>query len=80
VLNYIYTTKDLVIRFAALVGKLAFNVYSKTINLSLYAYSDALFADAKDRKSTLGYLFKFARYCLLPLVQTETCHDLYNRS
>jgi hypothetical protein len=60
VLNYLYTTKDLIMRFAALVSKLASNVYSKTINLSLHAYSDALFADAKDRKSTLGYLFKFA--------------------
>jgi hypothetical protein len=47
-------------QFAALVSKLTFNVYSKTTNLSLYAYSDALFTDAKGRKSTLGYLFEFA--------------------
>jgi hypothetical protein len=60
VLNYLYTTKDLVIPFAGPASKLAFNVYSKTTNLSLYAYSNALFADANNYKSTLGYLFKFA--------------------
>jgi hypothetical protein len=60
VLNYLYITKDLVIQFTALASKLAFNVYCKTTNLSLYAYSDALFTNAKDYKSTLGYLFKFA--------------------
>jgi hypothetical protein len=60
VLNYLYTIKDLVMRFAALVSTLAFDVYSKTTNLSLHAYSDALFADAEDCKSTSGYLFKFA--------------------
>ena len=59
-LNYLYTTKDLIMQFAALVSKLTFNVYSKTTNLSLYTYSNALFTDAKDCKSTLGYLFKFA--------------------
>jgi hypothetical protein len=60
VLNYLYTTKDLVMRFATLVSDLSFNVYSKTTNLSFYAYSDALFTDAKDCKSTSSYLFKFA--------------------
>jgi hypothetical protein len=39
-------------------------VYSKALlplllgNLGLYAYSNASFANAKDRKLTLGYLFK----------------------
>jgi hypothetical protein len=85
VLDYLYTTKDLVMRFATLVSKLAFNVYSKTTNLSLYAYSDALFADAKDCKSTLGYLFKFASgticYCLCKqkLVTTSTTKAKYVR-
>jgi hypothetical protein len=60
VLDYLYTTKDLVMQFAAPVGELAFDVYSKTTNLGLHAYSDASFADAEDRKSTIGYLFKFA--------------------
>jgi len=32
----------------------------KATSFSLHAYSDALFADAEDRKSTSGYLFKFA--------------------
>jgi hypothetical protein len=42
------------------------NVYSKAslllllTNLGLYAYSDALFANAKDCKSTSRYLFKLA--------------------
>jgi hypothetical protein len=41
-------------------------VYSKALlplllgNLGLHAYSDASFADAKNRKLTLGYLFKLA--------------------
>jgi hypothetical protein len=52
VLDYLYTTKDLVMRFATLVGDLSFDVYSKTTNLGLHAYSDASFADAEDRKST----------------------------
>jgi hypothetical protein len=83
VLDYLYTTKDLVMRFAALASELAFDVYSKTTNLSLYAYSDALFADAKDRKSTLGYLFKFAggtichRSCKQKLVTTSTTKAKY---
>jgi hypothetical protein len=83
VLNYLYTTKDLVMQFAALASKLAFNVYSKTTNLSLYAYSDALFVDAKDRKSTLGYLFKFAsgtvyyRSCKQKLITTSITKAKY---
>jgi hypothetical protein len=58
-------------QFATLVSKLAFNVYSKTTNLSLYTYSNALFADAKDCKSTLGYLFKFA--------SSTICYRLYKQ-
>jgi hypothetical protein len=83
VLDYLYTTKDLVMRFAALVSTLAFDVYSKTTNLGLYAYSDASFADAEDRKSTSGYLFKFTdgtvchRSCKQKLVTTSTTKAEY---
>jgi hypothetical protein len=83
VFNYLYITKDLVMRFATLVSELAFNVYSKTTNLSLYAYSDVLFVDAEDYKSTLGYLFKFAGgticYCTCKqkLVTTSTTKAEY---
>jgi hypothetical protein len=72
-------------QFATLVSTLAFNVYSKTTNLSLYTYSNALFADAKNCKSTLGYLFKFASstvyYCLCKqkLVTTSTTKAKYVR-
>jgi hypothetical protein len=72
-------------RFAALVSKLAFNIYSKTTNLSLYTYSDALFADAKDCKSTSSYLFKFASgtvcyySCKQKLVTTSTTKAKYVR-
>jgi hypothetical protein len=52
VLDYLYTTRGLVMRFAAPVDTLTFGVYSKTINLGLHAYSDSSFADAEDRKST----------------------------
>ena len=46
-------------------GDLAVKFYSKASshadsNLRLHAYSDASFADAEDRNSTSGYLFKFA--------------------
>jgi hypothetical protein len=34
-------------------------VYLKAISFSLHTYSNALFIDAEDYKSTLGYLFKF---------------------
>jgi hypothetical protein len=83
VLNYLYTTKDLVMQFAALVGKLAFDIYSKTTNLSLYAYSNALFADAKDCKSMSSYLFKFAGgtvyyyLCKQKLITTSTTKAEY---
>jgi hypothetical protein len=60
VLDYLYTSKDLLMRFAAPVDQLAFDVYSKTTNLGLHAYSDASFADDEDRKSTSGYLFEGA--------------------
>jgi hypothetical protein len=45
---------------------LAFEIFSKAsfkaspTTLGLHAYSDASFADAEDRKSTSGYLFKLA--------------------
>jgi hypothetical protein len=72
-------------QFATLVSNLSFNVYSKTTNLSLYTYSDALFADALDCKSTSSYLFKFASstvcYCLYKqkLVTTSITKAKYVR-
>jgi hypothetical protein len=59
VLNYLYSTKDLVISYSTR-GSTNVNVYSKAYNFDLHAYSDASFANAKDRKSTSRYLFKFA--------------------
>jgi hypothetical protein len=60
VLDYLYTTKDLVMKFAA-DSSLNFDIYSTSSpSLGLEAFSDASFADAEDRKSTSGYLFKFA--------------------
>jgi hypothetical protein len=59
VLDYLYSTKDLVISFTA-YSSTTVDVYLKALSFSLYAYSDALFTDAKDCKSTSSYLFKFA--------------------
>jgi hypothetical protein len=60
VLDYLYTTKNLVMKFAA-DSSLNFNIYSTSSpSLGLEAFSNASFADAEDRKSTSGYLFKFA--------------------
>jgi hypothetical protein len=60
VLNYFYTTKNLVMKFAA-DSSLNFDIYSTSSpSLGLEAFSNASFADAEDRKSTSGYLFKFA--------------------
>jgi hypothetical protein len=58
-------------RFEALAKTttaLTLDIYSKALptlltynqDLRLYAYSDALFANAEDCKSTSSYLFKFA--------------------
>jgi hypothetical protein len=67
VLNYLYSTKDLVISFTT-YSSTTVDVYLKALSFSLHAYSDALFADAKDCKSTSSYLFKFVGsiicYCL----------------
>jgi hypothetical protein len=52
-------------------------------DLGLCAYSDASFADAKDRKSTSGYLFKFAsgticyKLCKQKLITTLTTKAEY---
>jgi len=59
VLDYLYSTKDLVMSFTA-HSSTNVDVYSKATSFDLHAYSDASFADAEDRKSTSGYLFKFA--------------------
>jgi hypothetical protein len=60
VLDYLNTTKDLVMKFSS-DSSLNFDVYSKSSpSFGLEAFSDASFADAEDRKSTSGYLFKFA--------------------
>jgi hypothetical protein len=58
IVDYLYTYRDLVMTFNALPGSshLSIDVFSKTLShqdLGLCAYSDASFADAEDRKSTL---------------------------
>jgi hypothetical protein len=65
IIDYLYTYKELVMTFKAppALSYLSINVFSKASSyqdLRLCAYSDASFADAEDRKSTLGYLFMFA--------------------
>jgi hypothetical protein len=72
IIDYLYTYKALVMRFKApanAAAGLTLDIYSKAApptlpthdqDLGLHAYSDASFADAEDRKSTSGYLFKFA--------------------
>jgi hypothetical protein len=71
IIDYLYTYKALVMRFEAPANAagLTLDIYSKASlptlpthdqDLGLHAYSDASFADAEDRKSTHGYLFKFA--------------------
>jgi hypothetical protein len=68
VVDYLFTTKDLVMGYQAPASgsSVDIDVYSKAsapsppTNLGLHAYSDASFADAEDRKSTSGYLFKLA--------------------
>ena len=65
---------------------LSIDVFSKASphqDLGLCAYSDASFADAEDRKSTSGYLFKFAggtichKSCKQKLVTTLTTKAEY---
>lgn len=67
-------------------SNLSINVFSKTSphqDLGLHAYSDASFADAEDRKSTSGYLFKLAggtichKSCKQRLVTTSTTEAEY---
>jgi hypothetical protein len=68
VVDYLYSTKALTMGYQAPASTpdLAIDVYCKASspsppgNLGLHAYSDASFADAEDRKSTSGYLFKLA--------------------
>jgi hypothetical protein len=79
----LYSTKDLVISFN-LDSSTNVTVYSKSSpNYGLYAYSDASFANAEDRKSTSSYLFKFAGgticYCSTKqkLVTTSTTKAEY---
>jgi hypothetical protein len=88
IVDYLYTYRDLVMTFNALPGSshLSIDVFSKTLShqdLGLCAYSDASFADAEDRKSTLGYLFKFAggtichKSCKQKLITTSTTEAEY---
>jgi hypothetical protein len=65
--HYLKSTTDLVITYRAPAGPAhAFEMFSKALfkaslaTLGLHAYNDTSFANAKDRKSTLGYLFKLA--------------------
>jgi hypothetical protein len=82
VLDYLYSTKDLVISFTA-YSSTTVDVYLKALSFSLHAYSDALFANVENYKSTLGYLFKFAGsticYCLSKqkLITTSTTKAEY---
>jgi hypothetical protein len=65
---------------------LSIDVFSKASShqdLGLCAYSDASFADAEDRKSTSGYIFKFAggtichKSCKQKLITTSTTEAEY---
>jgi hypothetical protein len=67
IVDYLKSTKDLVMTYKAPAGPaLAFEMFSKASSeaspatLCLHSYSDASFADAENRKSTSGYLFKVA--------------------
>jgi hypothetical protein len=66
IINYLYTYKSLVMRYKvpANASNLTIKFYLKALlhansNFSLYAYSNASFANAKDCKSTSSYFFKF---------------------
>jgi hypothetical protein len=68
------------------LSDLSINVFLKASShqdLGLCSYSDASFADAEDRKSTSGYLFKFAggtichNSCKQKLVTTSTTEAEY---
>jgi hypothetical protein len=84
IVDYLIAKKDLVLAFAVPKGlsNLTIDVFSKASphqpGLGLHAYSDAAFADTEDRKSTSGYLFKFAggtichKSCKQNLVTTST--------
>jgi hypothetical protein len=58
VLDYLYSTKDLIISFTT-YSSTTVDVYLKAISFSLYAYSNTLFVNAEDCKSTFSYFFKF---------------------
>jgi hypothetical protein len=89
IVDYLSATKDLVMAFAVPEGSsnLTIDVFLKASphqpGLGLHAYSDAAFADAEDRKSTSGYLFKFAggtichKSCKQNLVTTSTTEAEY---
>jgi hypothetical protein len=88
IVDYLYTYKELVMTFDAppMSSNLSIDVLSKASShqdLGLCAYSDASFADAEDRKSTSGYLFKLAggttchKSCKQKLVTTSTTEAEY---
>jgi hypothetical protein len=89
IVDYLSATKDLVMAFAVPKGlsNLTIDVFLKALpyqpGLGLHAYSDAAFADTEDRKSTSGYLFKFAggticyKSCKQNLVTTSTTKAKY---
>ena len=67
VIDYLNTTKDLVIKYKAPEGATALTIdmfatsaSTGSPNLGLHGYSDAAFADSHDRKSTSGYVFMLA--------------------
>jgi hypothetical protein len=88
IVDYLYTYKELAMTFNAspTLSDLSIDVFSKASSnqdLGLCAYSDASFADAEDRKSTSGYLFKFAggtichKSCKQKLITTSTTEAEY---
>ena len=67
VINYLNTTKDLVIKYEAPKGATALTIdmfatsaSTGSPNLGLHGYSDAAFADSHDCKSTSSYVFMLA--------------------
>jgi hypothetical protein len=64
IINYLKATKALILKFQTTPrDELSIDMFATSgtsHHLNLHGYSDASFADASDRKSTSGYLFKLA--------------------
>jgi hypothetical protein len=90
VINYLNTTKNLVIIYKAPKGAIvltinmfAISASTSSSNLGFYSYSDAAFADSYNCKSTSSYVFILAGsaicYCLVKqrLITTLTIEVEY---